>query len=169
LQVIRTNIGSHADSKQLYDFAIALSNINCNRVIFAKPLLPLTNTYPPKMLFGVFNVCMTFIPLQTACTSRLQMLCQRKCFVTRVKYDKMLIRNGRKIELFLFELPLKIVKNPIVSVSVASYSTSPEFSARYPYLPVSPTLKVHRFRKKIDRGEHQHCRRRGPRNGMLLT
>lgn len=83
--VIRVNIASRADSNQLYDFAISRSLEH--KLQHGHTREPLPAPYLPKMLFGVSNVCTTFIPLQAACTSRLQMLRRGKCSVTRVKYD----------------------------------------------------------------------------------
>lgn len=71
--------------------------------------------------------------------------------------------------------PLRIaVKNPWITwlclLRLTFEHFLPEILAAFIFTrQPDAALKVHRFRKKIDRGEHQHCRRRGPRNGMLLT
>lgn len=152
--------------------SLALSNINCDTVILehSYPYLPAPICRKCSLEFPMF-VRLLFLSKLPA---RLQMLRRGKCSVTRVKYA-MLVRNGREMDFSPFELPLRTIKNPRIMRlcrvrRVLRSSTLPEFLTvsiftRQP----GATLKVHRFRKKIDRGEHQHCRRRGPRNGMLLT
>lgn len=87
----------------------------------------------------------------------------------------MLVRNHHETNFSLFEPSPRTVKkfanHPIVlCLSRFTFEQFPRILAVSIFTRQhDATLKVHRFRRKIDRGKHQHCHRRGPHNGMLLT
>lgn len=153
--------------------SLALSNINCSTVILENRYSHLSASIRRKYSLE-FPMFVRLLFLSKLLARRVYRCFAEETVLLRV-WSTMLVRNSREMDLSPFELPLKTVKNPrIIRLCrirrVLRSSTSPEFLAvsiftRQP----GATLKVHRFRKKIDRGEHQHCRRRGPRNGMLLT